>query len=225
MTREPGGSDGAEKIRDLLLSGPEERWSAKGRSAAFRRGARGSLRGTIEPALTRGRWVICDRFVDSSLAYQGGAGALGIEKVRELNGWAIGDGFPDRTLILILEEGADRARARDTDGSDRIGGRGADYHQRVDLAFRMIAAEEPERVRLIDASGSPDRNNGAPSRRDRGPAAVILGQPRRLSNFECLGTAQASSRVAARRSQGRRQGHVRERRGSASAGGCCGATG
>jgi len=111
---------------------------------------------TIEPALARGRWVICDRFVDSSLAYQGGAGALGIEKVRELNGWAIGDGFPDRTLILVLDEGVDRARARDTDGSDRIGGRGADYHQRVDLAFRMIAAEEPERVRLIDASGAPD---------------------------------------------------------------------
>jgi len=156
MTREPGGSEGAEKIRNLLLSGPEERWSPKAEALLFAAARADHFARTIEPALARGRWVICDRFVDSSLAYQGGAGALGIEKVRELNGWAIGDGFPDRTLILVLDEGVDRARARDTDGSDRIGGRGADYHQRVDLAFRMIAAEEPERVRLIDASGAPD---------------------------------------------------------------------
>jgi len=112
---------------------------------------------TIAPALEAGRWVLSDRFVDSSLAYQGGAGALGIEAVREINAFGIGDCFPDRTLILIDEDGAERARARDTDGSDRIGGRGADYHHRVELAFRLIAAEESERVRLIDASGDPEQ--------------------------------------------------------------------
>ena len=112
---------------------------------------------TIAPALEGGRWVICDRFADSSLAYQGGAGGLGIEKVRGINAFAVNGEFPDRTLVLILDEGGERARARDTDGPDRIGRRPADYHRKVDSAFRLIAAEEPERVKLVDASGSPEQ--------------------------------------------------------------------
>ena len=156
MTREPGGSDGAEKIRDLLLGGSADRWSTKAETLLFAAARADHFERTIEPALKAGRWVVCDRFVDSSLAYQGGAGGLGIETVRELNVFATSGQFPDRTLILVLDEGGERARARDSDGSDRIGGRGADYHHRVDLAFRMIAAEEPERVKLVDASGAPD---------------------------------------------------------------------
>ena len=156
MTREPGGSDGAEKIRDLLLSGSADRWSSKAETLLFAAARADHFERTIEPALKAGRWVVCDRFVDSSLAYQGGAGGLGIETVRELNAFATSGQFPDRTMILVLDEGGERARARDSDGSDRIGGRGADYHHRVDLAFRMIAAEEPERVKLVDASGTPD---------------------------------------------------------------------
>ena len=155
ITREPGGSDGAEAIRDLLLSGSEDRWSPNAEALLFAAARADHFARTIEPALKQGRWVISDRFVDSSLAYQGGAGGLGIETVREINAFAIGGGFPDRTLILLLDDGGDRARSRDTDGSDRIGGRGADYHHKVELGFRMIAAEEPDRVRLIDASGSP----------------------------------------------------------------------
>ena len=155
ITREPGGSDGAEAIRDLLLSGSEDRWSPKAEALLFAAARADHFARTIEPALKQGRWVISDRFVDSSLAYQGGAGGLGIATVREINAFAIGGGFPDRTLILLLDDGGDRARSRDTDGSDRIGGRGADYHHKVELGFRMIAAEEPDRVRLIDASGSP----------------------------------------------------------------------
>ena len=154
-TREPGGSEGAEKIRELLLGGAEERWGAQAEALLFAAARADHVQKTIAPALEAGRWVLSDRFVDSSLAYQGGAGALGIEAVREINAFGIGDCFPDRTLILIDEDGAERARARDTDGSDRIGGRGADYHHRVELAFRLIAAEESERVRLIDASGDP----------------------------------------------------------------------
>jgi dTMP kinase len=156
MTREPGGSEGAEKIRDLLLSGAADRWSPKAEALLFAAARADHFERTIEPALSQGRWVVCDRFVDSSLAYQGGAGGLGIETVRELNSFATSGRFPDRTLVLVLDEGAERARVRDADGSDRIGGRGADYHHRVDLAFRMIAAEESERVKLIDASGSPE---------------------------------------------------------------------
>ena len=156
MTREPGGSEGAEKIRDLLLSGSADRWSSKAETLLFAAARADHFERTIEPALKAGRWVVCDRFVDSSLAYQGGAGGLGIETVRELNAFATSGQFPDRTLILVLDEGGERARARDSDGSDRIGGRGADYHHRVDLAFRMIAADEPERVKLVDASGTAD---------------------------------------------------------------------
>ena len=108
-----------------------------------------------DPALDGRPWVLCDRFVDSSLAYQGGAGGLGIEAVRAINAFGIGEWFPDRTLVLSLAEGGSRARARDADGSDRIGGRPETYHQSVDPAFRQIAADEPERVRLVDASGDP----------------------------------------------------------------------
>jgi dTMP kinase len=104
--------------------------------------------------------VLSDRFVDSSLAYQGGAGGLGIEAVRAINAFGIGDGFPDRTLVLSLEEGAERARARDTGGSDRIGGRPDDYHHKVAVAFHIIAAEEPERVKLVDASGTAEEVTG-----------------------------------------------------------------
>jgi len=111
---------------------------------------------TIRPALEKGQWVLSDRFVDSSLAYQGGAGGLGIEAVRSINAFGIGDTFPDRTLVLTLDEGAERARERDTGGSDRIGGRSGEYHRKVEAAFHIIAAEESERVRLVDASGAAD---------------------------------------------------------------------
>ena len=155
-TREPGGSEGAEKIRELLLGGDEDRWGPQAEALLFAAARADHVAKTIRPALEAGPWVLSDRFIDSSLAYQGGAGGLGIEAVREINAFGIGDGFPDRTLVLTLVEGGARARARDSEGSDRIGGRPEGYHQKVDLAFRLIAAEEPERVKLIDASGAPE---------------------------------------------------------------------
>ncbi len=156
VTREPGGSEGAERIRELLLAGPEERWGARAESLLFAAARADHVEKTIVPALEGGRWVLSDRFVDSSLAYQGGAGELGIEAVRAVNAFGVKERFPDRTLILALAEGGARARARDNEDSDRIGGRPVGYHQKVDLAFRLIAAEEPERVKLIDASGLAD---------------------------------------------------------------------
>lgn len=156
VTREPGGSEGAEAIRSLLLSGDEARWSAESEALLFATARADHVEKTIHPALEKGKWVLSDRFLDSSLAYQGGAGGLGIERVRELYRFACGEFLPDRTLVLILDEGGERARARDTDGADRIGGRSADYHRKVEAAFRIIAAEEPQRVRLVEASGSPD---------------------------------------------------------------------
>ena len=156
VTREPGGSGGAEAIREMLLQGEEARWSARAEALLFAAARADHVEKTIRPALEEGHWVLCDRFVDSSLAYQGGAGGLGVEAVREINAFAIGETFPDRTLVLALAEGGARARARDNESSDRIGGRPEGYHQKVDLAFRLIAAEEPERVRIVDASGSAE---------------------------------------------------------------------
>ena len=155
VTREPGGSEGAETIRRLLLD-EGEKWDAKAETLLFAAARADHVQKTIAPALEAGRWVLSDRFVDSSLAYQGGAGGLGIETVRAINAFAIGEYFPDRTLVLMLDEGAERAEARDSGRSDRIGGRGADYHHKVDVAFRLIATEEPDRVRLVDASGAPE---------------------------------------------------------------------
>ena len=156
ITREPGGSVGAEAIRSLLLSGDEGRWSAEAEALLFAAARADHVEKTIRPALEQGHWVISDRYLDSSLAYQGGALGLGIERVRDVYRFACGDFLPDRTLVLALLEGGARARARDNDESDRIGGRPEGYHQKVDLAFRLIAAEEPDRVRIIDASGPPE---------------------------------------------------------------------
>ena len=154
VTREPGGSDGAEIIRNLLLGGEDERWGAKAEALLFAAARADHVEKIIQPALDSSRWVLSDRFVDSSLAYQGGAGGLGIEAVRAINAFALDGSFPDRSLVLLSDDGVERARARDTDGSDRIGGRSDDYHRKVEAAFRIIAAEEPERVKLIDASGT-----------------------------------------------------------------------
>ena len=155
-TREPGGSEGAEKIRELLLSGEEECWSARAEALLFAAARTDHIDKVIRPALLKGQWVLSDRFIDSSLAYQGGAGELGIDAVRAVNAFGIGEWFPDRALVLALAEGGARARARDNEESDRIGGRPEGYHQKVDLAFRLIAAEEPERVRIVDASGTEE---------------------------------------------------------------------
>jgi dTMP kinase len=155
-TREPGGSPGAEAIRGLLLDGADDGWGPEAEALLFAAARTDHLDKVIRPALAAGRWVLSDRFVDSSLAYQGVAGGLGLDAVRRINAFGIGDRFPDRTLVLISDEGAARARARDGAGSDRIGRRSADYHAAVVEGFRTVAAGEPERVRLIDASGTPD---------------------------------------------------------------------
>ena len=157
VTREPGGSEGAEAIRKLLLEGDDSRWSPEAEALLFAAARADHVEKTIRPALEAGRWVLCDRFVDSSFAYQGVGAGLGIRRMRQLHEFACDNFLPDRTLVLSLAEGHERAKARDRDSVDRIGGRGVDYHQRVELAFRTLAAEEPDRVRLVDASGSPEQ--------------------------------------------------------------------
>jgi dTMP kinase len=155
LTREPGGSPGAEAIRKLLLEGEETRWNPRAEALLFAAARSDHIEKTIRPALDRGEWVLSDRFLDSSLAYQGEAGRLGIEAVHDLHRFGSEDFLPDRTLVLILgeSEGASRARHRDGHGGDRIGSRPPSYHAAVEAGFRRMAALEPERVRLIDADG------------------------------------------------------------------------
>jgi dTMP kinase len=155
-TREPGGSEGAEKIRKLLLD-PQEDWSAETEALLFAAARADHVEKRIKPALAEGKWVLSDRFLDSSLAYQGGALSLGIENVRAIYRFACDDFLPDRTLVLAVDEGHARALERDEHNSDRIGGRSADYHEAVVSAFRQIAREEPGRVTLVDASGSAEK--------------------------------------------------------------------
>jgi len=156
VTREPGGSPGAEAIRALLLEGEEGRWSPRAEALLFAAARADHIDKTIRPALQRGEWVLSDRFIDSSLAYQGEAGGLGIEAVRDLHRFGSLDFLPDRTLVLQLDESEAGARARARDGhlGDRIGSRPPSYHAAVDAGFRALAAKEPGRVKLIDASGS-----------------------------------------------------------------------
>ena len=158
VTREPGGSPGAEAIRKLLLEGDETRWNARAEALLFAAARSDHVEKTIQPALERGNWVLSDRFLDSSLAYQGEAGGLGIEAVRDLHRFGSLDFLPDRTLVLTLDdsEGALRARARDGHLGDRIGSRPPSYHAAVDAGFRAMAEREPERVKLIDAGGTPE---------------------------------------------------------------------
>jgi dTMP kinase len=158
-TREPGGSPGAEAIRSLLLQGADERWSPEAEALLFAAARADHSARLIRPALERGRWVICDRFIDSSLAYQGFAGGVGEDTVRKLHEVGSHGLYPDRTLLLQLPQAAaaDRSRARDGNAADRIGARDAHFHRSVAAAFELLADKEPERFRRIDASGDPDQ--------------------------------------------------------------------
>jgi dTMP kinase len=155
-TREPGGSPGAEAIRGLLLQGDIERWAAEAEALLFAAARSDHVSRTIRPALDRGAWVVCDRFLDSSIAYQGIVGGVGAEAIRRLHDVGSGGFLPDRTLLLRLDamQAAARTGARDAAGADRFGARNAEYHARIAAAFDQLAAEQPERYRTVDAAGA-----------------------------------------------------------------------
>ena len=157
-TREPGGSAGAEAIRSLLLQGDEDRWTPGAEALLFAAARADHVAKLIKPAIAQGKWVLSDRFLDSSVAYQGGAGKLGHDAIRALHAFGSGGFLPDRTLLLDLPPEAAAARAVQRDGNrgDRIGSRSTAYHAAVAAAFRAIADAEPARVRRVDASGSPE---------------------------------------------------------------------
>ncbi|KPF75027.1 thymidylate kinase [Blastomonas sp. AAP25] len=155
VTREPGGTDSAEAIRALLLEGGADRWNARSEALLFAAARADHVARLIRPAVDAGGWVLSDRFLDSSRAYQGIAGGLGDAAILDLHRFGSEGFLPDCTLLLELpaDEAARRALLRDGASSDRIGGRDAAYHAAVTQAFRDFAAAEPQRFRTIDASG------------------------------------------------------------------------
>ncbi|MBL8651399.1 MAG: dTMP kinase [Sphingopyxis sp.] len=157
-TREPGGSPGAEAIRTLLMEGSDDRWNARSEALLFAAARADHVARTIRPALARGAWVVCDRFVDSSRAYQGGGGGLSDADILALHRIGSETLLPDRSFLLTLnpDEAARRLSVRDAAGADRMGSKPADYQQRLAARFAEIAAAEPNRWRIIDAGQTPD---------------------------------------------------------------------
>jgi len=158
LTREPGGTPGAEVIRELLLSGADTKWNMHTEALLFAAARAEHCQKLIQPALARGEWVICDRFIDSSRAYQSVGDRLSDNDIMALHQVGSDNLMPDRTFVLDLPEeiAAKRAKARDRGDSDRIGSRDNDYHRSVMANFRKISENEPTRVKLIDASASPE---------------------------------------------------------------------
>ncbi len=157
LTREPGGTQGAEAIRQLLLGGSDERWLPRAEALLFAAARSDHVERLIRPAIESGKWVISDRFLDSSRAYQGGGSGLSDGDILTLHQIGSSGLMPDRTLVLRLDpaEAARRADSRDASRPDRIQARNADFHADVDVAFFSYAERDPGRVRLVDAAGDP----------------------------------------------------------------------
>lgn len=162
LTREPGGTTGAEAIRNLLLSNEGEGWSPRAEALLFAAARSDHVSRAIIPALNAGTWVICDRYLDSSRAYQAGEGGLSDDDIQTLH--AIGsDGLlPDCTILLEADPQAlaDRLAKRDGDDSDRIGGREAEYHAKVRSRFAAQAKADPARFCVVSGIGNPDDIHG-----------------------------------------------------------------
>jgi dTMP kinase len=156
LTREPGGSPGAEQIRALLVEGETDRWDPIAEALLHYAARRDHLRRTIEPELALGRWVVCDRFIDSTMAYQGYGHGLDRDFIRGLERAVIGDLRPDLTLILDLPVELGLKRAAERHGTEaRYEAMDRAFHERLRAGYRAIAAAEPDRCVLIDADAEP----------------------------------------------------------------------
>ena len=161
VTREPGGSIGGEQIRNLLVNGPPERWSAETETLLMYAARRDHIERFITPNLRRGAWVISDRFHDSTRAYQGAAGGAPAGLIDALEHTVLDGLKPDLTLILDIPVaiGLARAAMRD-DGEARFEAKGEEFHERLRQAFLHIARREPDRCAVIDAEGSMEAIEG-----------------------------------------------------------------
>jgi dTMP kinase len=155
LTREPGGSPGAEIIRHVLLSGAAKPLGAEAEAMLFAAAREDHVRCTIAPALAAGKWVVCDRFADSTRVYQGALGQVDRRLIKGLERVSIGDLLPDLTLILDVpvDVALERLALRRGDAApDRFEAENVEFHQKLREAFRALAADEPERCVIIDAS-------------------------------------------------------------------------
>jgi dTMP kinase len=154
-TREPGGSPGAEIIRDIVLKGRADRWSPVTETLLMYAARRDHVERVIRPALAKGAWVVCDRFADSTRAYQGAAGGTDPGLIAELEVHVLEETVPDLTLIfdLPVTEGLERAFVR-AGAEMRFESKGQAFHERLRESFLSIARAEPTRCALIDAAGS-----------------------------------------------------------------------
>jgi dTMP kinase len=157
LTREPGGTALAERIRELLLS-ESEPLGLRAEALLFAAARSDHVERLIGPALQSGKWVVCDRFLDSSRAYQGGGGGLPDADILALHQFGSQGLLPDLTLLIAVDPqvAASRTAARDAGISDRIGGRDAAYHARVGQAFDAFANAQPDRFCRIDGNGLPE---------------------------------------------------------------------
>lgn len=155
-THEPGGTPGAEKIRALLLEGEVDRWTPETEALLFAAARADHVAKVVRPALDHGKWVISDRFIDSSLAYQGGAGGVGMGPIMNLHKFGSRGLLPDRTLLLEMpmDEAYFRSFARDDGRFDRFGRKPGAYHEKVVHAFRKLAEDDPVRFRIVSAEGA-----------------------------------------------------------------------
>jgi len=153
-TREPGGSPGAEAIRDMVLRGAADRWSPVTETLLMYAARRDHIERVIRPALARGAWVVCDRYADSTRAYQGAAGGTDPGLIAAMERYVLEEVRPDLTLVFDLDPELGLARAVDRAGAEmRFESKGSAFHARLRQAFLEIAAREPERCVVIDAGG------------------------------------------------------------------------
>ncbi len=153
-TREPGGAPGAEEIRNLLVNGDVGRWTPMTEALLNYAARLEHMERTVRPALEAGKWVISDRFADSTTAYQGYGHGLDGENIARLHRLVLGDFKPDLTIILDidLDTGLARAASRGN-GEDRYERMGRDFHERLRKGFLEIAEKEPQRCAIIDGAG------------------------------------------------------------------------
>jgi dTMP kinase len=159
VTREPGGSPGAEIMRYVILSGVAKPFGAEAEAVLFAAARDDHLKTVIRPALERGMWVICDRFADSTRVYQGVAGDVDARSIRALERIVVGDTKPDLTFILDVPAALGMQRAakrRGAGDADRFEKEALAFHEKLRDGFLMLAASEPERCVLIDATASKD---------------------------------------------------------------------
>ena len=156
FTREPGGGKISESIREILLNGKNEDMTNECEALLFAAARVQHLSDRVEPALAEGKLVICDRYVDSSIAYQGYARGLGVEFVEKINAYALQNYLPDLTIWIDLTPEAAFSRKHGADENDRMEKAGMEFHNKVYAGYKAVAEKEPDRVAKVNGAQTPD---------------------------------------------------------------------